>query len=121
MALGSTVAAAQPAPRYRNNGLRIAGIVLTSVASALLASGLVLIIADQVTPRTQCQDACGFGTAIGGIFLIPISAGFAGAGIPMWVVGAQPPRQVAQVSAAPWPVPEIVPAGPRGGALRWTF
>jgi hypothetical protein len=65
--------------------------------------------------------------AIGAVLLVPVSTAFAGAGIPLWVVGAQSPRaaatpsRLAQSPQTPWFVPSVVPAGPRGAALRWTF
>ena len=138
--LSSAPAAAQPygaAPVYRNNAMRIAGIVLTSIGSALLASGVALIAVDQAAPNPHCSDFCGFGTTLGGLFLVPISVGFATAGVPLWVVGARPahtadlmppaiPRpSFARALGAPAAFDHAAgalgPPAPWTGTLTWSF
>jgi hypothetical protein len=78
-----------PPPRYRNNAMRIAGIVLTSIASAMVVGAAIGVGVDLATSRSQYAGLRGLiigGAALGG------SGVFAGVGIPLWVVGARPPE-----------------------------
>lgn len=68
------------APKYRNNAMRIAGIVLTSVASAALFSGVAF------ASIVHGADV----TLIIAMPLIGASTVLAGIGIPLWVVGGRP-------------------------------
>jgi hypothetical protein len=136
--LGTTAATAEtppplatvpvPAPKYRNNGMRIAGITLTAVGAAVLASGIAFIALDQSKPvGSNCghPGPCDGGDGVGvvtwflGVPLVALSTVFAGVGIPLWVVGAQRPKPELAASPA-WAIPSVA-AGPRSVSLRWTF
>lgn len=80
--LASMARAESPSP-YRSPGMRIAGIVLTSIASAILAAGIV----------GGAATTGGHGEAVNLVFFISGAAGsvpIAAVGIPLWVVGARP-------------------------------
>ena len=78
--------------------MRIAGIVLTSVASAMLVSGLLskAIIPPNGTDLIISLPQIGLSTIIAAI------------GVPLWVSGAKPPAVAPAVSIGP-------------GSLRITF
>ena len=107
--------AAAPLPEHRNNGMRIAGIVITSlsIAGALAGTGLVIDAA------TCTADQCGL-IAIPAIIGLPISLGLSAIGVPLWVVGTLPPKAPQSAAVPAW-VPESVTVGPTSGSLRWTF
>jgi hypothetical protein len=100
-------------PRHQSTGTMIAGIVLTSLGSALLVASVSLA----ACCNQQDSDGVSLGGTVGVILglssILP-----AAVGIPLWVVGARAP---------PGPVPmslQVVPAvsgGPGGLTLRWTF
>jgi hypothetical protein len=80
--LASTARAEPPSP-YRSPGMRIAGIVLTSIASAILTAGLV----------GGTVFSFGHGEAVNVVFFASGAGGslpLAAAGIPLWVLGARP-------------------------------
>lgn len=91
--------------------MMVAGIVLTSIASAALVAGVV-----STAYFSQAGgEASGIGVAVIGLPLLGGSVIFAGVGIPLWVVGAQ--RRPHGTSAA---IPSLS-MGPGSGALRWAF
>jgi hypothetical protein len=116
--------------RYRNNAMRVSGIVLTSIGAALLVGGVVMIATDH-SAYPSCTDLCGFSATMGEIVMLPASVLFAGVGVPLWVVGARPPATaqllppaVPRVSIARLPglAPGAPPrAAPAVGTLSWTF
>jgi hypothetical protein len=99
-----------PAPAHRNPGVMVAGIVLTSLASGMLAATASMIACCHKTDENGQSLANTWGVILG------LSSGLTAAvGIPLWVSGARAP--------AP-PPPSAVPlvgAGPRGVVLRWAF
>lgn len=79
--------------------MRIAGIVLTSIASAALVSGIV------------CQATLPNSGGVSLVISVPqigLSTVIAAVGVPLWVVGAKPPEVAPAVSIGP-------------GSLRITF
>jgi hypothetical protein len=99
--------------------MRTAGIVLTAFASVQAAVGLPLIAVAAAQSGQPCvSGGCadipnGFVAGISAGFLLGFSVVFAAVGVPLWVVGAQPP------SATPAAMrlrPELAPSG-----LRWSF
>jgi hypothetical protein len=105
----------RPDPRYRHNGARVAGIFLTSLASASLVGGIAGIAVDPTGRLTQSGGGLNL---VVGISMVGVSAVEAGVGIPLWVVGAQRPR--ASGGLPSWAVPEVRP-GLGSGSLKWTF
>jgi len=104
--------AAPALPAYQSPGMRIAGIVLTSVAAAGIAAGAVTIA---LTARAGSEDVRLSGINYGGL---GIGAGvlFGVTGVPLWVVGSRPPGP----PSASLRRPEIA-IGPAACSLRWTF
>jgi hypothetical protein len=103
-------------PRYRSNSMRIAGIVLTSIGSAALVSGVAVIAAD----LSGGGEFAGIVSVYFGLPLVGLSTILAGVGVSLWVVGARPPKPGPGVAAPASLVPTVSP-GPRGVALRWAF
>jgi hypothetical protein len=87
-----------PSP-YRNNAMRIAGIVLTSLASAMVLAGSIVTGLD-------LHHGNGLATMAAGVPLFVTSTVPASIGIPLWVVGASPPKAAPSVGL---------------GSLRLTF
>lgn len=101
-----------PLPKYRNNDMRVAGIVLTSLASATLLAGITVTAVDLAKPLSPYSDVSykGMATVLVGLPLMAGSTVLAGIGIPLWKLGAAPPRAVPSVGV-----------GPGSTTLRWTF
>lgn len=106
-------------PRYRSEGMRAAGIVITSFAAASLLAGTAVV---GVGIGLGSQPHSEQGSNAGSVLLFAIgpllgvsSAVLASVGIPLWVIGAKPPRDQA-VGLLP-----AVSVGPTGGTLRWSF
>lgn len=91
--------------------MRIAGIVLTSLAAAGIAAGSITLA---VTARSSSEDVRVSGVSNGGL-AIGVGVLLGVIGIPMWVVGSRAP---AQPSASARPV---ITVGPASASLRWTF
>jgi hypothetical protein len=103
-----TVREVTPPGPHRNNAMRIAGIVLTAMASATAIAGIGVL----TTGFTgHFQDEGAVLPIMVGSSLIGGSAALAAAGVSLGVVGGTP---------APQTVP-AVSAGPRSIDLRWTF
>lgn len=103
-------------PRHRNKSMMISGIVLTSLASATLLSGLGVIIAFQ----TGCGGSfCDLATALIGFPLMAGSTLFAGIGVPLWVIGAQAPATAPTAPMSAW-VPGVS-ISPQSVSLGWKF
>lgn len=107
---------------YRNDRMRVAGIVLTSLASVTLVTGVVLF-----ATGGSAGDGYNTGALVGLVALPPASVLFAAVGIPLWVVGALPPKGPTGVPSAA-PTVSFGPLAPRGhqpppwgGSLGWTF
>ena len=100
-------------PRYRNNGMRIAGIVLTSVASAMLVAGLTAMAIDLSGGPLSDPDFKVLTVWVGAPLMLG-STVVAGVGIPLWVVGARPPEGAPPPTSAP-----SVAIGPGGLSLRF--
>ncbi|APR78471.1 Hypothetical protein A7982_03818 [Minicystis rosea] len=98
-------------PKYRNNGMRVAGIVLTSFASALMAAGLITMAIDLGGGSGEWR---GLVTLVLGVPLMGGSTIFAGIGIPLWMVGGRPPEGAAPPTSA-----ASLGIGPGGLALRF--
>jgi hypothetical protein len=115
--------AAAPPPVHRSEGMRITGIIFTGLASATLLTGAMLMATDpklRGSGENDCAEGCV--SLLIGAPLMGLSVVFAAVGIPLWVVGSQPPKRAA--SASPSAFPALLPtvaAGPRGGTLRWSF
>jgi hypothetical protein len=110
-----------PPPRHRNEGMRIAGIVLTSVAAAALATGATVVGVEFGTGGHRDVDGSLEGPLVAGLVGVPIALGsavLASVGIPLWVAGSRPPAST--TAGATW-TPPTVAVGPTGGALRWSF
>ncbi len=99
------------APKRRSTGMMVAGIVLTSIASAALVGGIVTTALFASTS----SNASGIGFAVISLPLFGGSTIFAGVGIPLWVVGASTPKP--RYAEA---IPRLS-VGAGSGALRWTF
>jgi hypothetical protein len=101
--------------------MRTAGIVLVSIASASLLGGIGLF-----TYSYTCSNCGESGAAVAAIMAAGmggLSVALAAIGVPLWVVGAQPPAAGTAAASRPFAgglVP-VVSAGPRGAVLRWTF
>ena len=102
-------------PKYRNNAMRIAGIVLTSFASALMASGLAAMAIDLSGGNGGGDTSSkGLVSLLIGVPLMGGSTIFAGIGIPLWMVGGRPPEGAPPPTQAP-----SVGLGPGGLSLRF--
>ena len=87
--------------------MMVAGIVLTSIASAMAIATVSMVACCNKTDSDGISLANSLGVIVGLSSVLP-----AAVGIPLWVSGARAP--------APEAVP-TVGAGPGGVALRWTF
>lgn len=99
------------APRRRSTGMMVAGIVLTSIASAALIAGVV----SSVAIAREGGEFGGLAFIVIGLPLLGGSLIFAGVGIPLWVVGASPAKP--QEARA---IPTLA-LGPGSAALRVRF
>lgn len=79
-----------PSP-YRNNAMRIAGIVLTSLAGTLALAGVIATSIDLGSPHGNGMLMMALGVPLFASSTVP-----AGIGIPLWVVGGSPPK------TSPW-------------------
>ena len=102
-----------PEPQYRHPGMRMAGIVLTSM-------GIVTLTAGGVWGLTALTGENGAGFLGGVLLMMPLSTVIAAVGVPLWVVGAKPPLPQAATVVPSWALPSVA-AGPRQVTLRWTF
>jgi hypothetical protein len=102
-----------PPPTHQNSGMMIAGIVLTSLGSAMLLATLAMVACCNQQDSDGISIADTLGVIVGLSSILP-----AAVGIPLWVVGARSPPQSLLV---PVQVVPAVSAGPGGVALRWTF
>lgn len=100
-------------PRHRNKSMMISGIVLTSLASATLLSGLGVIIA------YRRGEFFGYPIVLLGIPLVAASTPIAGIGIPLWVIGAKAPATAAAAPMSAW-VPGVS-ISPQSVSLGWKF
>ncbi|APR78470.1 Hypothetical protein A7982_03817 [Minicystis rosea] len=91
---------AASAPRYRDNGMRIAGIVLTSVASAMLIAGLTVMALDLSGGPLSDPDFNVLTVWVGAPLMLG-STVVAGVGVPLWVVGARPPASAPSLMLHP--------------------
>ena len=98
-------------PKRRSTGMMVAGIVLTSIASAALVGGIVTTALFASTS----SNASGIGFVVISLPLLGGSTIFAGVGIPLWIVGASTPKP--RYAEA---IPRLS-VGAGSGALRWTF
>jgi hypothetical protein len=99
------------APVYQSNATRIVGIVVTSVASTTLVAGLVWVGIDYgrfIPPHADSGVVRGEYTLYIGLPLALGSLALAGVGVPLWIIGAQPPTSAPPVAVGP-------------GGLRVTF
>lgn len=106
-------------PRYRYPGLRIAGIVVTSVGLATAVAGGSLLLAGKVAAdncNTAEEDMCGLGETVVGIVTLIASGPIIVTGAPMWIVGSLPPK----APASAW-MPTNVAVGPGSATLQWSF
>jgi hypothetical protein len=103
-------------PKLRSPGARNAGIVLTSIASGLMAAGLSVMIYDAASPAKAGQDvdSQGVATVHIGVPLAAASTVFAGVGIPLWAWGGGSP------DSAPPTVPRLC-LGAASARLAWSF
>lgn len=95
------------APARRSKGMMVTGIVLTSVGSLALLGGIGVTALD----ASHGSDTSGLLTVVVGVPMMVGSLLFAGAGIPLWVVGARAPAG---------PAPKVS-VGAGSATLRWTF
>jgi hypothetical protein len=112
----------QATPKYRSRGMMITGIVLTSngAASLLVGGVLAAVGAAQSSGYTGEFPPPGFVASIAGVCGLGVGALLTLVGVPLWIVGAQPPKAGVAASIPSWAVPTVAP-GPRSAALRWTF
>lgn len=102
-----------PAFRPYSARMKTAGIVLTIVASSMMATGLTLFAID---PPGHWRDSDGL---LGFLIAVPMmgtSTILASIGVPLWVSGAK--------AVPAYPAAALVPSvsiGPTSGALRWSF
>lgn len=105
-------------PKRRSTGMMVAGIVLTSLGSAMLLTGAV-------TTGIGSSGGGDGGTILVAVVGLPFMVGstvFAGIGIPLWVVGAQPaPAGSASAQPLPARVAASISFGAGSGAVRVSF
>jgi hypothetical protein len=104
-------------PQRRSTGMMVAGIVLTSLASAAAVAGAVVIAVNARGPGNVAQ---GIETLFIGVPLLGGSTVLASGGIALWVIGAESPSPTATAGIPAWAVPTVA-ASPRSASLRWTF
>ena len=109
-------------PRYWSNGMRITGIVLTALSGAMLTGGVAALAWGSSQHCTgDCEDDfSGLGGALAGLGLMGGSLLFAGAGIPLWVVGGRSSDPEDARAAPRWTMPVVAAAG-RTVTVRWSF
>lgn len=101
---------APDAPQRRSTGVMVAGIVLTSVASAALVGGVISTAA-----FGQRTDTGAWSTILVSLPMIGGSALLAAVGVPLWVLGASAPGPRSG-KALP-----AVNVGAGSATLRWAF
>lgn len=112
--IAASARAADPPPAaqpYQSPSMRIAGIVLTSVAAASVVAGslTMALTAHASSDAVQNPGVTYGGLALGTGVLLGVI------GVPMWVVGSRPRAPSSSLLQ-----PEIA-VGPLGGTLRWSF